>query len=56
MLEGEWDYPRTAIIHFEDEAEAKRWYESPEYKAAAQHRFTSATNNLILAKGISYAG
>ena len=53
VLEGEWPYTRTAIIRFEDEAEAKRWYNSPEYKAAAKHRFTSATTNLILARGLS---
>ena len=53
VLEGEWPYTRTAIIRFEDEAEAKRWYNSPEYKATAKHRFTSATTNLILARGLN---
>lgn len=52
VLEGEWNYTRTALIRFEDEAEAKRWHESPEYQAAAMFRFKSATTNLIVAKGI----
>lgn len=51
VLEGEWPYTRTGVIRFEDEAEAKRWYNSPEYQAAAKFRFNSATTNLILAKG-----
>ena len=51
VLEGEWPFTRTAVIRFEDEAEAKRWYDSPEYRAAASHRFKSATTNLIMAKG-----
>ena len=52
VLEGEWPYTRTAVIRFEDEAEAKRWYDSPEYQAAAKFRFISATTNLIVAKGL----
>ena len=52
VLEGEWDYTRTVVIRFEDEAAAKRWYESPEYQAAAKFRFNSATTNLIFAKGL----
>lgn len=52
ILEGEWPFTRTAVIRFEDEAEARRWYDSPEYQAAAMFRFQSAKTNLILAKGL----
>ena len=52
VLEGEWPFTRTAVIRFEDEAEAQRWYHSPEYQAAAKHRFGSATTNLIIANGL----
>ena len=52
VLEGEWPFTRTAVIRFDDEAEAKRWYDSPEYQAAAMFRFRSAKTNLILAKGL----
>jgi uncharacterized protein (DUF1330 family) len=38
VLEGDWPYTRTAIIRFADDAEAKRWYNSPEYQAAAKFR------------------
>lgn len=53
VLEGSWPYSRTAVIRFESEAEARRWYESPGYREAAQYRFHAATTNLILAKGLA---
>jgi uncharacterized protein (DUF1330 family) len=52
VLEGEWNCTRTAVIRFEDAAEAHRWYHSPEYQAAAHFRFGAATTNLIFAKGL----
>ena len=52
VIEGEWPYQRTVIIRFDDEAEARRWYNSPEYQAAAQHRLKGATTNLLLTKGL----
>ncbi len=52
ILEGTWPCTRTAVIRFDDEAEAKRWYNSPEYQAAAMFRFKSAKTNLILARGL----
>ena len=51
VLEGAWPYTRTVVIRFREEQEAKRWYESDEYQALAQHRFRAAKTNLILAKG-----
>lgn len=52
LMEGEWPYQRTVIIRFDDEAEAKRWYNSPEYKAAAAYRFEGSTTNLIMTRGL----
>jgi uncharacterized protein (DUF1330 family) len=53
ILEGEWPYTRTVVLRFADEDEAKRWYESDQYKALVQHRFRAAKTRLILAKGLS---
>lgn len=53
ILEGDWPSIRSVIIRFDDEAEALRWYHSPEYQAAAAHRFVSARTNLALIRGIS---
>jgi uncharacterized protein (DUF1330 family) len=52
VLEGAWPATRTAVIRFDDEAEAMRWYRSPEYQAAMQYRLRSSTTNLILAKAL----
>lgn len=52
LLEGEWPATRTAIIRFADEAEARRWYRSPEYQAAARFRWNSATSNMVLLHGL----
>ena len=51
LLEGEWPHTRTVVIRFRDENEAKRWYESEQYQALAQHRFRASRSNVILAKG-----
>jgi uncharacterized protein (DUF1330 family) len=53
ILEGEWPYNRTVLIHFPGEEEARRWYESPEYQGLAKHRFASSKANIIMAKGRS---
>ena len=51
VLEGAWPRTRTVVLEFPSMAHAKRWYESPNYQAIAQHRFKAATANLILAGG-----
>jgi uncharacterized protein (DUF1330 family) len=51
LLEGAWPHTRTVVLRFADEHEAKRWYESEQYQALAQHRFRASTANVILAKG-----
>jgi uncharacterized protein (DUF1330 family) len=52
VLEGQWDYTRTAVIRFENEQEMRRWYESPEYQAAAKFRFRSSTTHLAMVRGL----
>jgi len=51
LLEGEWRYTRTVLIHFPSEAEARRWYDSPEYQALAQHRWRASSADIILVQG-----
>jgi uncharacterized protein (DUF1330 family) len=51
ILEGEWSFPRTVLIRFPDEAEARRWYESPEYKELVRHRHRASEGNLVLVRG-----
>ncbi len=52
VLEGEWSHTRLVLLRFPSEEEARRWYESPEYQALAQHRYRGATATVILAKGL----
>ena len=52
VIEGDWPWTRIAMLRFDDETEARRWYDSPEYQAAAQFRLRSSKTNLILAKGL----
>ena len=42
----------VAIAEFPSLEEAKQWYESPAYQAAAQHRFKGATYRGLIVEGI----
>jgi uncharacterized protein (DUF1330 family) len=53
ILEGDWPYTRLVLIRFPDKAEAKRWYDSPEYQRLAQHRFNASEATAILVDGLS---
>ena len=52
IVEGEWPYTRTVLIRFPSAEEARRWYESPEYQAIAQHRFRASKANAVLVEGL----
>ena len=39
VIEGEWPFTRAVLLRFPDDAEARRWYESPEYQKLSQHRW-----------------
>lgn len=52
VVEGEWPYTRTVLLRFPSAEDARRWYESPEYQALAQHRFRAATANVIIAEAL----
>lgn len=48
VLEGEWPCDRTVLIRFSDENEARRWYDSPEYRELAKHRHRASRANIAL--------
>jgi uncharacterized protein (DUF1330 family) len=48
VLEGEWPCSRTVLIRFPNEEEARRWYDSPEYRDLAKHRRRAAESNIVL--------
>jgi len=51
VVEGEWPHTRAVLLRFPDEAEARRWYESPEYQAIAQHRWRASKASIIAIEG-----
>ena len=42
----------VAIAEFPSMEEARRWYQSPAYQAAPQHRFKGATYRGLIVEGI----
>ena len=51
-LEGEWQPKRLAVIEFPSLEQAKRWYNSEEYRGPKAMRFKTAKTNLILVEGL----
>jgi uncharacterized protein (DUF1330 family) len=51
VLEGDWRPNRLVVLEFDDEAAARRWYESPEYREAILIRHEASTSSLILVPG-----
>lgn len=47
VLEGP-DAEAVLIVSFPDAAAARKWYDSPEYQGALQHRLKGATYRVIL--------
>jgi uncharacterized protein (DUF1330 family) len=53
ILEGQWLPPeRMIVIEFESVAQAKRFYDSPEYQAARKVRENIAEMNMLVISGI----
>ena len=46
----------VAIAEFPSVEEARQWYQSPAYQAAAQHRFKGAIYRGIIIEGVSSEG
>jgi uncharacterized protein (DUF1330 family) len=51
VLEGEWDPARMVVLEFDDLETAKRWYDSPEYRAARKLREGAATFRVVAVQG-----
>jgi uncharacterized protein (DUF1330 family) len=50
-LEGTWPLKRLVVLEFPSVEQARRWYDSPEYREPKALRFKTATTNLILVEG-----
>lgn len=51
-LEGRWQPHRIVVLEFDDEAAARRWYDSPEYAEARAVRQRAARSSLLLVDGV----
>ena len=52
VLEGSWQPKRLVLLEFKSMAEAKRWWNSPEYNEAKKLRHRAASANVIFLEGI----
>lgn len=52
VIDGEWPYTRTILMRFPSAAEARRWYESPEYKTISEYRRRGAKVNAVVVEAL----
>jgi uncharacterized protein (DUF1330 family) len=52
LIEGNWQPNRLVVLEFPDSGAARRFYDSPEYRAARAQRAGAAVMNMILVEGI----
>ncbi len=50
-LEGDWQPKRVVVLEFPSLEQAKRWYNSEEYRDPKALRFKTAKSRLILVEG-----
>jgi len=51
-LEGPWDPARFVVIEFESVDQAKRWWDSDEYREARNLRQATADTKMIVVQGV----
>lgn len=51
-LEGDWEPKRLVILEFESAEQAKRWYDSEEYRKAREARAKTAVANIVVVEGV----
>jgi len=52
-LEGDWEPPRFVVIEFDSVEQAKRWWDSDEYRQARNLRQETADTRMIVVGGYS---
>ena len=51
-LEGEWRPARIVVLEFPSMAEARRWYDSDEYRPLKAQRLAAARGSVVLVEGV----
>ena len=52
VLEGDWDPKRLVILEFPSAAQARTWWESPEYAPAKALRQATSKGDLVILDGL----
>jgi uncharacterized protein (DUF1330 family) len=52
ILEGGWKPERVVVLEFPSLEQARRWYDSPEYREAKALRLKTAESSLIIVEGV----
>ena len=52
-LEGDWEPSRFVIVEFDSVEQAKRWWDSDEYREARNLRQATADTKMIVVEGYS---
>ncbi len=50
-LEGDWNPQRIVVLEFPSVEQARKWWSSPEYRAACEIRNRAARTRMILVEG-----
>lgn len=56
LVEGQWSGEKLNIIAFPDQAAARRWMESPEYRSIAADRLAASEGTVLLVRGFGHEG
>jgi uncharacterized protein (DUF1330 family) len=53
VVEGDWDREKVVLMSFPDEAEFRRWSESPQYQSISKDREAGSDSVVLLVKGLA---
>lgn len=53
VLEGEWPESRTVVIVFDDMAQARAFYDSPDYQAIVPLRQAASSGRVLIVEGLA---
>jgi uncharacterized protein (DUF1330 family) len=51
-VEGDWAIPRLVVLAFDSVAQARRFYDSPEYQAILPLRLNASKGTVVFAEGV----
>ena len=51
-VEGDWTVPRLVVLAFDSVAQARRFYDSPEYQAILPLRLNASKGTVVFAEGV----